>query len=211
MAPSWIGDAVRVTARCAEVIGNKLICDVRAVDERGRELGRGTTAQAVLVQEVLHARIGEQARKPVRPVDADDRSGRVPTSEASSTISTAHSPERTEGEGPAVTVSYFALYRTPADPADFEKHYFGSHVPLIEKTPGLLENRVHRVTRQFVGDPGYYLLAELVFESQEAMKQAFRSPEWAAAGENLSAWGGIDLVTMFTAQPHQPVDAPSGD
>ena len=101
-----------------------------------------------------------------------------------------------------MTVSYFALYRAPEDPAAFEEHYFGGHVPLIEKTPGLLENRVHRVTRQFVGEPAYHLVAELVFESAEAMKAAFRLPEWAAAGENLQSWGGMELVTMFTAEPH---------
>jgi uncharacterized protein (TIGR02118 family) len=101
-----------------------------------------------------------------------------------------------------VTVSYFALYRTPEDPAAFEQHYFGSHVPLVEKTPGLLENRVHRVTRQFVGEPAWFLLAELVFESPEAMKQAFRTEEWAASGADLQSWGGMELVTMFAAEPH---------
>jgi uncharacterized protein (TIGR02118 family) len=101
-----------------------------------------------------------------------------------------------------MTVSYFALYRTPEDPAAFEDSYFGSHVPLVEATPGLLEARVHRVTRQFVGEPAYFLLAELVFESPESMKQAFRTPEWAASGEDLQSWGGMDLVTMFAAEPH---------
>jgi uncharacterized protein (TIGR02118 family) len=107
-------------------------------------------------------------------------------------------------EGPDMTVSYFALYRTPEDPAEFERHYFETHVPLIEKTPGLLENRVHRVVRQFVGKPSYHLLAELVFESPEAMKRAFASEEWKASGENLQAWGGMDLATMFSAEPHGP-------
>jgi uncharacterized protein (TIGR02118 family) len=108
-----------------------------------------------------------------------------------------------------MTVSYFALYRTPEDPAEFERHYFGTHVPLIEKTPGLLENKVHRVTRQFVGEPGYFLLAELVFESPEAMKAAFKTPEWAAGGADLASWGGMDLVTMFSTEPH-PGGAPDG-
>jgi uncharacterized protein (TIGR02118 family) len=106
-----------------------------------------------------------------------------------------------------MTVSYFALYRTPEDPADFEAHYFGTHVPLIEKTPGLVENRVHRVTRQFVGEPGYHLVAELVFESAEAMKEAFRSEEWKAGGADLASWGGMDLVTMFATEPHHPGSA----
>jgi uncharacterized protein (TIGR02118 family) len=103
-----------------------------------------------------------------------------------------------------MTVSYFALYRTPDDPAEFERHYFGTHVPLVEKTPGLRENRVHRVTRQFVGAPAYHLVAELVFDSAEAMKAGFASPEWKAAGEDLQSWGGMELVTMFSAAPHGP-------
>jgi uncharacterized protein (TIGR02118 family) len=103
-----------------------------------------------------------------------------------------------------MTVSFFALYRTPDDPADFEDKYFRTHVPLVERTPGLLENRVHRVRRQLVGAPSYHLVAELVFESREAMRVAFDSPEWAASGQNLQEWGGMELVTMFTAEPHTP-------
>src|SRR5919202_371717 len=89
------------------------------------------------------------------------------------------------GDDAAMTVSYFALYRTPEDAAEFERHYFAGHVPLIQTTPGLLANRVHRVTRQFAGEPGSQLLAELVFESPESMKQAFRSAERAASAEDL--------------------------
>ncbi len=109
-----------------------------------------------------------------------------------------------------MTVSYFALYRTPEDPAAFEEKYFGSHVPLVERTPGLLENRVHRVTRQFVGEPSYHLLAELVFESPEAMKAAFRTPEWAAGGRDLASWGGMELVTMFSTEPHPSAGSAGG-
>ena len=101
-----------------------------------------------------------------------------------------------------MTASCFALYRPPADAADFARHYFGTHVPLVERTPGLVENRVHRVTRPIVGTPEYHLLAELVFTSPEAVRAAFRSPEWAAAGEDLQAWGGTELLTMFAAEPH---------
>ena len=101
-----------------------------------------------------------------------------------------------------MTVSYFALYQTPDDPAAFEESYFGTHVPLVEKTPGLVENRVHRVLRQFVGKPSYHLLAELVFSSPEAMKAALESPEWTAAGQDLRSWGGLELATMFSAEPH---------
>jgi len=35
------------------------------------------------------------------------------------------------------------------------------------------------------------------------MKAAFASEEWKASGANLQEWGGMDLVTMFSAEPHQ--------
>ena len=62
LAPSWVGDLVRVTARCAELRGNRLTCECVAVDARGCVLGRGTTVQVVLSEEAVQARIGERAR-----------------------------------------------------------------------------------------------------------------------------------------------------
>jgi fluoroacetyl-CoA thioesterase len=58
LAPSRVGDAVRVTARCVALRGNRLTCECTAVDGGGRELGRGTTVQVVLSEETLRARIG---------------------------------------------------------------------------------------------------------------------------------------------------------
>jgi predicted thioesterase len=58
LAPSRVGDAVRVTARCAALRGNRLTCECTAVDAGGRELGRGTTVQVVLSEAALRARIG---------------------------------------------------------------------------------------------------------------------------------------------------------
>jgi fluoroacetyl-CoA thioesterase len=58
LAPSRVGDAVRVTARCVALRGNRLTCECTAVDARGRELGRGTTVQVVLSEAALRARIG---------------------------------------------------------------------------------------------------------------------------------------------------------
>ncbi len=66
-APSWIGDRIRVTARCVEVRDGRLTCECRATDSYGRDLGRGTTVQAVLPAEVVAARVGEAARLARRP------------------------------------------------------------------------------------------------------------------------------------------------
>jgi uncharacterized protein (TIGR02118 family) len=101
-------------------------------------------------------------------------------------------------------VKYVALYRRPADPDEFDRRYFGEHVPLADATPGLVRTETARVSRVYV--PGFldgtepYLIAELYFESAEAMREAFRTPEWKAAGANLTEIGGMELVAMFAAE-----------
>jgi fluoroacetyl-CoA thioesterase len=62
LAPSWVGDALTVTARCVEVSGNRLTCAVEAVDTYGRRLGHGITVQSIHPADVLEALTGEQAR-----------------------------------------------------------------------------------------------------------------------------------------------------
>src|SRR3712207_862445 len=62
LTPAWVGDAVRVTARCVEQQDRWLTCECTAVDGSGRALGRGTTVQAVLPEDVLEARLGDRAR-----------------------------------------------------------------------------------------------------------------------------------------------------
>lgn len=97
-------------------------------------------------------------------------------------------------------IKYVALYRTPEDPESFDKNYFGTHVPIVNETPGLVRAELAKVTRMMVGEPAYYLMAELYFDSVESMKAAFKTDPWRASGENLQSWGGMDLVTMFTAE-----------
>jgi fluoroacetyl-CoA thioesterase len=63
LAPSWVGDALRVTARCVELRDNRLTCECRATDSYGRDLGHGTTVQAVLPAALIEARVGEDARR----------------------------------------------------------------------------------------------------------------------------------------------------
>lgn len=89
-----------------------------------------------------------------------------------------------------------ALYKQPADPAAFDKTYFDTHLPLIEKVPGLQKTRITRFTRSLVGD-GYYLMAEMYFADEAALKAAMKSPEMAAAGENLDSFAKGLYGLMF--------------
>jgi uncharacterized protein (TIGR02118 family) len=97
-------------------------------------------------------------------------------------------------------LKFVALYRSPTDPADFDRHYFGGHVPLVNATPGLVRAEVAKVTRTVVGEPAYYLMAEMYFDDLDAFRSGAKSEPWLASGANLQEWGGMELVTMFTAE-----------
>ena len=97
-------------------------------------------------------------------------------------------------------IKYVALYRTPEDADSFDKNYFGSHVPIANGTPGLIRTEIARVLKTVTGEPSLHVMAELYFESYDALKLAFRTEQWTASGDNLRAWGGLELVSMYIAE-----------
>jgi uncharacterized protein (TIGR02118 family) len=91
----------------------------------------------------------------------------------------------------------FAMYRTPADPAAFDRYYYATHVPTAKKIPGL---RRYEVTRGAVlmlmgGASPYHLVATLTFDSMAAIQAALASPEGQATAADLGnfATAGVDL------------------
>jgi uncharacterized protein (TIGR02118 family) len=90
-----------------------------------------------------------------------------------------------------------AMYKTPKDPAHFEKYYFGNHVPLAKTIPGL---RRYEVSRGPIATPagqsGLHLIATLHFDDMPAIQAAFTSPEGQKTAADLAnfASGGVDLV-----------------
>jgi uncharacterized protein (TIGR02118 family) len=92
-----------------------------------------------------------------------------------------------------------ALYAQPDDPQAFDKAYFESHIPLIRKVPGLRDIQVMRVQRTLMGD-GFYLMAVMRFDDEDAIKAAMRSPEMQVAGDNLNQFAE-GLVTLMYAAP----------
>ncbi len=67
-------------------------------------------------------------------------------------------------------------YQTPPDPAAFDAHYLGTHMPLCDKLPGIKRAEVTKFTPGLDGSaPEFYLRTDLVFESAEAMQAALGS------------------------------------
>jgi len=73
------------------------------------------------------------------------------------------------------------IYRTPKDPQAFDAHYFGVHIPLAKRLPGI---RKYEVSKRPIltpaGDPEPYLIGTLYFDDLAAIKSAFATPEGKA-------------------------------
>ena len=91
----------------------------------------------------------------------------------------------------------YAIYQQPQDPVAFDAYYFGTHVPLAKKIPGL---RSYEVTRGDVlgmaGKHAVYLVATLEFDSVPAIAAAMASPEGQATAADLGnfATAGVDVM-----------------
>jgi uncharacterized protein (TIGR02118 family) len=95
------------------------------------------------------------------------------------------------------------LYKTPKDPAAFDRYYVETHIPIAKKVPGL---KSYRVSKGGVGTPtglsGVHLVATLTFDSMAALQAGLGSPEGGAAAGDVPnfASGGVDFL-MFDDAP----------
>jgi uncharacterized protein (TIGR02118 family) len=87
-------------------------------------------------------------------------------------------------------------YGTPDDTAAFDAYYRDTHTPLALQQPGLLRLTFGHPQSLDPAQQAPHLVAELDFESEEAMRESLGSPEGRAAGKDLGnfATGGVTLV-----------------
>lgn len=93
----------------------------------------------------------------------------------------------------------FAIYKKPENVEEFDRHYYEVHAPLAEKMPGLIKLEVNRIFGTPAGESDLHMIAEMYFETKEAMMNALSSPEGRAAGKDLMGFAG-KLVTMYFAE-----------
>lgn len=68
------------------------------------------------------------------------------------------------------------IYKTPKDIDFFEKHYFEIHIPLAKQLPGLIRYEINDgPIPSPTGHSEVYRIANLYFDSLEAIKDAFAS------------------------------------
>ena len=95
----------------------------------------------------------------------------------------------------------YAMYRHPADAVAFDRYYYGTHVPIARRVPGLRGYEVTRGAIDSLGAPSpYHLIAALTFDSRAAIDAALASPEGQATAADLGnfATAGVDLFIADT-------------
>lgn len=96
-------------------------------------------------------------------------------------------------------VKLIALYKAPENQQEFDQHYNEVHTPLVKKMPGLRKLEAAKITGAPIGETKHYLIAEMYFDSQDALNAAMASPDGKAAARDLMGFAG-NLVTMFYAE-----------
>jgi uncharacterized protein (TIGR02118 family) len=100
-----------------------------------------------------------------------------------------------------MTARFLALYKTPADPETFERHYRQVHIPLLRQLPRLRRYTVSRDVTALHGAP-YYLITELEWDTMDELRAAFASPEGRATAADAAHLQELSPVgrMIFTAE-----------
>ena len=95
------------------------------------------------------------------------------------------------------------FYRTPRDPAEFDRYYAQVHTPIVKKIPGLRRLEVTRLTGAPSGASDLYLIAELYFDNAAAREAALTSNEGKAAEADLPKFAD-GIVSAYFGVGREP-------
>ena len=106
----------------------------------------------------------------------------------------------------AAEVKVTVLYSQPKSVEEFDKYYFGKHMPMVYAVKEIEKVEIARPGPGPTGAaPPYYLVTELWFESPEVLKAVAATPEWkaiAADVANFTAPGGATAFVSVVEPKH---------
>jgi uncharacterized protein (TIGR02118 family) len=93
-------------------------------------------------------------------------------------------------------------YGQPQDPGAFDDYYRDTHAPLTSELPGLIGFTAGHPKPMDPSQPGPYFVAELDFESEQAMGEALASNEGRSAAADIGnfATGGATMTHFDVRQ-----------
>ncbi len=90
------------------------------------------------------------------------------------------------------------IYKIPKDMDAFEKHYFEVHIPLAKQLPGLIKYEINDgLITSTTGHSEVHRIANLYFDSMEAMMSAFRSEIGQQCAADRKVLASNDEVQIY--------------
>ena len=98
-----------------------------------------------------------------------------------------------------MTVQMFVLYRTPDDPAAFEKRYIDGHLPLIKAYANIKDTTFAKVTRKLMGEFPYDYVFTGMWSDKDAWKADLSSDAAKHATEDAKTFAPpFDVAVLET-------------
>jgi uncharacterized protein (TIGR02118 family) len=95
-------------------------------------------------------------------------------------------------------VRLIVLYNQPNDPAAFDAHYRDVHTPMVERYPKLQSLRLTKLAGPGGRPAPYYLMAEMIFDSDGDLAEAVGSAPSAESARDLRNFAQAG-VSVFVA------------
>lgn len=100
------------------------------------------------------------------------------------------------------------VFRRPADPAWFDRHWGEDFVVAAEKMPGIRRVVVSRVVGAPTGEADIHLIHEFYFDDAAALRLAMTSAQGQAAGRALMRFAAQNVSLCFAEHFEEDRAAP---
>lgn len=88
------------------------------------------------------------------------------------------------------------IYKTPKNPAEFDQHYFNTHIPMAKKLSGLKKYEVSKgAIIALAGATDPYLIGTLHFDSLEPLERLLHRNADALVLQIVEFW--LQTMTMY--------------
>ena len=95
-------------------------------------------------------------------------------------------------------VNVLVLFGFPVDRAAFDEYFSVNYRPMLARVPRVVRTLENRVAGAAKGEPPFYLIVELHFESQEAMQEGLNSEAGQAMARDLANFASGGVTVLFS-------------
>lgn len=116
---------------------------------------------------------------------------------SASAILAALSPAKAQQGGIKLTV----LYTEQKNPDKFTKYYMDTHMPMVDKAPGVARTEVATVLPAPPDQPkpAFWRITEVYWDSVDTMKKTFATPEWKTITADVQNFADPGTFSFFVA------------